>query len=228
MAVTEKEMTALCKTLLAGHAANPDLSLSDYIRAAPGMASLDDLASGTPVLVRADVDAKPGAERRRGRHPPALDGGHAAVRPRARLEADHLRPHRPQAGRLARQGRQAAGRDHEVRRAAHRRLARRIDDDDPPGRAEAIADAKPGSVLMLENTRKYEIERVLWKAKADDLAALGPQAREARQRVRRKARRVYVNEALSAGSLDACSVPFPRRWIRSRSANTCRPSSRNR
>ena len=50
------------------------------------------------------------------------------VRPRARLEADHLRPHRPQAGRLARQSGQAARRDPRMRRAAHRRLARREHD----------------------------------------------------------------------------------------------------
>src|SRR5205085_3424990 len=39
----------------------------------------------------------------------------------------------------------------------------------------AIQNAAPGSVLMLENTRKYKIERVLWKAKADDLPGLAPQ-----------------------------------------------------
>ena len=60
MAVTEKEMSAWCEMLLAGSAAAPHVSLADYIRAIPGMASLADLPSGTVVLVRGDVDAKPG------------------------------------------------------------------------------------------------------------------------------------------------------------------------
>jgi len=60
MAVTERQMIAWCETLLAGRDAAPDLTLADYIRAVPGMAELDKLPSGTPVLVRGDVDAKPG------------------------------------------------------------------------------------------------------------------------------------------------------------------------
>ena len=46
MAVTEKEMQAWCETLLAGRSAAPDQTLSDYIRAIPGMASLEDLPDG--------------------------------------------------------------------------------------------------------------------------------------------------------------------------------------
>ena len=61
MAVTEKQITAWCEKLLAGRSADPDLSLSDYIRAIPVMASLEDVPSGTTVLVRGDLDAKPGA-----------------------------------------------------------------------------------------------------------------------------------------------------------------------
>ena len=62
MAVSPQDMQAWCGTLLAGRAANPDLTLADYLDAIPGLGSLDDLPSGTPVLVRGDVDAKPGAK----------------------------------------------------------------------------------------------------------------------------------------------------------------------
>ena len=101
----------------------PDLTLADYIRAIPGMASLADLPAGTPVLVRGDVDAKPG---------PNIGDGDIRLRSmvdtlqfgqRPRLEANHLRPHRPQTRRLARQSGQAAGRNPQVRCAAHQRLA---------------------------------------------------------------------------------------------------------
>ena len=38
----------------------PSMTLADYLDAIPGLGSLEDLPSGTPVLVRGDVDAKPG------------------------------------------------------------------------------------------------------------------------------------------------------------------------
>ena len=91
--------------------------------------------------------------------------------------------------------------------------------------SEQIAAAQPGSVLMLENTRRYAIERVLWKAKPDDL----PQARaptgEVRQSSAPKIAKVYVNEALSAGSLDARPPSCRRRWSASRWASTSPASS---
>ena len=67
--------------------------------------------------------------------------------------------------------------------------------------AAAIESAEPGAVLMLQNTRKYDIERVLWKAKES-----GPSRSSRRDcppfrqlDLPRRSRHVYVNEALSAG-----------------------------
>jgi phosphoglycerate kinase len=61
----------------------------------------------------------------------------------------------------------------------------------------------------LQNTRKYDIERVLWKAKPDDLGKLaGPLAQFANE-IAAKVAQVYVNEAFSAGSLDSSSVVVP-------------------
>src|SRR3954468_18361834 len=60
MAVTDKEMQSWCQTLLSGYSAAPDLSLADYIRSIPGVASLEDLPSGSLVLLRGDLDCKPG------------------------------------------------------------------------------------------------------------------------------------------------------------------------
>ena len=61
MAVSASDMQAWCETLLAGHTANPNFSLSDYLDAIPSLGSLDDLPQGSVVWVRGDVDAKPGA-----------------------------------------------------------------------------------------------------------------------------------------------------------------------
>ena len=78
-----------------------------------------------------------------------------------------------------------------------------------PHVAEAIAKAPNGSVLVLENTRQYKIERVLWDAKVDDLPKLVPSLAKLANEFAAKVAKVYVNEALSAGSLDASSTVVP-------------------
>ena len=62
---------------------------------------------------------------------------------------------------------------------------------------------------MLENTRRYKIERVLWDASADDLPALAPQLAKFANEFAAKIARAYVNEALSAGSLDSSTTIVP-------------------
>ena len=78
-----------------------------------------------------------------------------------------------------------------------------------PAAAQQIAAAKPGSIFMLENTRKYEIERALWKAKPADLPALAPKLAKLANEFAEKLGTTYVFEAFSAGSLDACTVVVP-------------------
>ena len=79
----------------------------------------------------------------------------------------------------------------------------------PEGVAETIRSSSAGSVIVLENTRKYDIERALWKATADDVPKLAePLARLANE-MAEKVARVYIHEAFSAGSLDASSVVVP-------------------
>jgi phosphoglycerate kinase len=78
-----------------------------------------------------------------------------------------------------------------------------------PAAAHQISSAKPGSVFMLENTRKYEIERALWKAKSADLPKLTPKLTKLANEFAEKLSTTYVFEALSAGSLDACTVVVP-------------------
>src|SRR6185437_11718983 len=72
-----------------------------------------------------------------------------------------------------------------------------------------IAEAKPGSVLMLQNVRGYDIETVLWKAKEPALADLAPKLAAFANSLAEKVASIYVNEALSAGSLDASSTIVP-------------------
>ena len=209
MAVTEKEVQAWCETLLAGRSAAPDQTLSDYIRAIPGVASLEDLPAGTPVLVRGDLDCKPGANIGDGdirlrsmvdtlrfglaRNWKQIIFGHIGRKPEGSLAkvAERL-------GKIV---------EHEVVL-----IPDWLDESTMtilPAVAEQIAAAKPGSIFMLENTRKYDIERVLWKAKPADLPALAPKLAKLANEFASKLGTTYVFEALSAGSLDACSVVVP-------------------
>src|SRR4029079_7513557 len=51
----------LCR-LLKGFEPHGNITLADYLKAIPRLSSLGDVPSGTPVLVRGDVDCKPGPE----------------------------------------------------------------------------------------------------------------------------------------------------------------------
>src|SRR6478609_78984 len=209
MAVTEKEMQAWCETLLAGRSAAPDQSLSDYIRAIPGIASLEDLPKGSPVLLRGDLDCKPG---------PKIGDGDI----RLRSMADTLRfgivhdwkqiifghiGRKPE-GSLV----QVAQRTGEILECEATLIRDWLDESTMtilPVVTQQISKAKPGSLLMLENTRKYEIERALWKAKPADLPKLAPKLSKLANEFAEKLGKIFVFEAFSAGSLDACSVVVP-------------------
>ena len=70
-------------------------------------------------------------------------------------------------------------------------------------------NAPPGRVIVLENARKYDVERLLWKAKAADVPKLADRLARFANEMAQKIAKVYVHEAFSAGSLDASSVVVP-------------------
>jgi len=209
MAVTEKEMQAWCETLLAGRSAAPDQTLSDYIRAIPGIASLEDLPKGSTVLVRGDLDCKPG---------PQVGDGDIRLRSMvdtlrfgiAREWKQIIFGHigRKPEGSLV----QVAQRIGQILECEVVLIRDWLDESSMtilPAAAGQISAAKPGSIFILENTRKYEIERALWKAKPADLPALAPKLTKLANEFAEKLSTTYVFEALSAGSLDACTVVVP-------------------
>jgi phosphoglycerate kinase len=209
MPVTEQEMTGWCEKLLAGRAAAPDLTLADYIRAIPGMASLDDLPAGTPVLVRGDLDAKPGERI-----------GDGDIRLRSMVDTLEFGRERGWKqilfGHIGREPEKSlakvARRLGELLKCEVPLVADWLDESSTtilPDVSKQIAAAKPGAVLMLENTRKYKIERVLWKAKKEDVPKLAPQLARLANEFAEKLGRTYAFEAFSAGSLDACSIAVP-------------------
>ena len=209
MPVTEQQMQAWCDTLLAGRDAAPDLTLADYLRSVPGLAALEDLPRGSTVLVRGDVDAKPGEK---------IGDGDI----RLRSMVDTLNFGRERGWKQIVFGHIGRKPEGSLAKVA-KRLGELLKCDVPlisdwldessttilDSAQKQIAAAKPGDIIMLENTRKYEIERALWKAKPADLPKLAPKLAKLANEFAAKLSPNYVFEALSAGSLDACSVAVP-------------------
>ena len=209
MAVTTDKMTDWCQALLAGREAAPDMELVDYLGAVPRLESLADVPAGTPVLIRGDVDAKPGA-----------NVGEGDIRLRSMVET--LKYGQERGWKQIIFGH--IGRKPEGTLA---KVASRLGDllgcevplvtdwlDEASGTVadsvqEQIAAADNGSVIVLENTRRYDIERVLWKAKSADIAGLVDQLTTFANSVAEQIATVYIHEAFSAGSLDASSTVVP-------------------
>lgn len=209
MPVSPDAMQTWCEKLLAGREAAPDSTLIDYLSAIPRLESLDDVPSGTPVLVRGDVDAKPGDQ-----------VGEGDIRLRSMVET--LNYGRKQGWKQVIFGHIGRKPDGTLKKVAQR-LGELLDADVPlisgwwdestqevpDAVAEQIRNAPAGAVLMLENTRQYDLERALWKADRDDLPKLADRLARFANQLAEKVATVYVNEALSAGSLDASSTVVP-------------------
>jgi phosphoglycerate kinase len=202
-------MTEWIKTLLAGREAAPELTLADYIRAIPGMAELDNLPSGTTVLVRGDLDAKPGEK-----------VGDGDIRLRSMVDTLKFGQNRGWKqvifGHIGRKPEgslsNVAKRLGELLDTEVQLISDWLDESTGtilPAAVKQVADAKPGAIIVLENTRKYKTETVLWKAKSGDLPQLAPNLAKLANEFAEKFGKHYVFEAFSAGSLDASSVVVP-------------------
>ncbi|HJT32814.1 MAG TPA: phosphoglycerate kinase [Pirellulales bacterium] len=209
MAITAQTIEIACRALLDPASEGPRLSLEDYLSAIPLLDSLADVPRGTPVLVRGDVDAKPG---------PTV--GEGDIRLRSMVETlefgRRLGWKQIVVGHIGRKPevslKAVAARLGELLHAEVPLIADWLDEGAmviTDQAAKAVQSAAAGSVLVLENTRRYEIERMLWKATPADAQKLSqPLAKLANTMADRLAR-VYVNEALSAGSLDASTTIVP-------------------
>lgn len=202
-------MLAWTQAILGVNPRVPKRPLPEYLKSIPRLSSLADVPSGTPVLVRGDVDAKPGKTvgegdiRLRSMVPTLKFGqskgwkqiifGHKGRKPEESLDA-------------------VAKRLGEILGCEVTLVADWVDEATGTIRdhvTEQINSATPGSILMLENTRKYDIERVLWKAKPADLSKLADKLAKIANEYANKVAKVYVNEALSAGSLDTSTTVVP-------------------
>ena len=209
MAVTADTLIPWCRTLLGLDPAAPKLTLSQYLESIPRLDSLADVKSGTPVLVRGDVDAKPGAKigdgdirlrsmidtlnfgRQRGWK--QIVFGHIGRKPDGTLD------------KVAKRLGELLGCDVPLIADWLDNATATIHDSVPA----TIRDAAPGAVIVLENTRKYDLERALWDATEADLPKLAEPLAKLANQFAEKIARAYVNEALSAGSLDTSTLIVP-------------------
>ncbi len=207
--VTDDSLLTWCRTLLGVEPGVKKLPLQDYLAAIPTLEKLSALSAGTAVLIRGDVDAKPGEK-----------VGEGDVRLRSMVTT--LEYGRVRGWKQIIFGHKGRKPEESLNKVA-KRLGELLKIEVPlitdwldeatmtikPHVAEAIANADAGSVLVLENTRQYKIERVLWDAKPEDLPQLVPDLAKLANEFASKVAKVYVNEALSAGSLDASSTIVP-------------------
>ena len=212
MSVSADSVLDLAK-VLKGFAPREELSLADYLQAIPRLESLGDVPPGTTVLVRGDVDAKPG---------PTMGDGD--IRLRSMKETlDFGRQKGWKQVIFGHRGRKEKDKPIGSLDKVAKRLGEILGCEVPlitdwldevtgtvkDSAAARIKEAKPGSVLMLENARAYDLEIVLWKAKQEDLAENAPKLAAMANSLAEKIGSIYVNEALSAGSLDASSTIVP-------------------
>jgi phosphoglycerate kinase len=212
MAHSADRVLRLCR-VLKGFDPHDDLSLAEYLNDIPRLGSLADLPPGTAVLVRGDVDCKPGPE-----------VGQEDIRLRSMKET--LEFGRGKGWKqivIGHLGRKQKDKPISSLAKVATRLGQILGCDVPliedwldegtnvvkPHVRERIAAAGTGSVLMLQNVRAYDIETVLWKAEENALSAVATKLAAFANSLTENAATVYVNEALSAGSLDASSTIVP-------------------
>jgi phosphoglycerate kinase len=209
MPLTTDAMLAWLRKVLGADPSVPKLPMEKYLAAIPRMECLAKLPSGTPVLIRGDVDAKPGAK-----------VGEGDIR--LRSMKDTLKFCQEKDWKTVIFGHIGREPEKSLNKVAARLgeimgcQVPLIDDwYDPAANtvtdaaAKAVQDAAPGSLLVLQNTRKYDIERVLWKAKPDDLPKIAEKLAQFANEMTAKIAQIYIHEAFSAGSLDSSSMVVP-------------------
>jgi phosphoglycerate kinase len=209
MPITPDAMLTWLRKVLGADPGFPKLTMEKYLAAIPRMDCLAKLPKGTAVLIRGDTDAKPGAT-----------VGEGDIR--LRSMKDTLKFCQEKGWKTVIFGHIGREPEKSLNKVAARLgeimgcKVPLVDDWYDPATntvaeaaAKAVKEAAPGSILVLQNTRKYDIERVLWKAKPDDLPKVAEKLAKFANEMTSKIANVYIHEAFSAGSLDSSSMVVP-------------------
>ncbi len=173
MAVTSQQIETFARGILGDDPNVPKLPVEKYLEAIPRLKSLADLPSGMPVLIRGDVDAKPGAK-----------VGEGDIRLRSmKGTLDYARQKGWKIVIFGHIGREPEKSLSKVRTRLGEILGCEVgfiaDWLDPATTtikddvATAIRNAAPGSVIMLENTRKYDVRTRALEGQGGRLAQVG-------------------------------------------------------
>ncbi len=74
---------------------------------------------------------------------------------------------------------------------------------------ELVQSAPAGTVFMLENTRKFDLERALWKAKEEQFPDIAKKMFLVVTDIAQRLTTVEINEAIAASNMDFSSVAIP-------------------
>jgi phosphoglycerate kinase len=74
---------------------------------------------------------------------------------------------------------------------------------------DIVKSANAGSIFMLQNTRKYPIERALWEANLDSFYTISKQMYSIGMDIQQRLTTVEINEAIAASNLDYSSSAIP-------------------
>jgi phosphoglycerate kinase len=72
-----------------------------------------------------------------------------------------------------------------------------------------IASAKPDTIFMLENTRRYDVERAFWRAPEDRFTEICDRMYSIASDIRKRLSEVEINEAIAASNFDFSSSVLP-------------------
>ena len=75
--------------------------------------------------------------------------------------------------------------------------------------AEQVAELPNGTIAVLENTRRYSLERALWNAGDKEILGMAPRLTNYVNTVAESLARVHVNEAFAASNRDLSSTLVP-------------------
>jgi phosphoglycerate kinase len=185
------------------------LSIGDLMRAIPRIDSLPAAPAGTRVLVRAELDV------------PIADGKIADdTRLRACLPTiDFCRQRGWQVILVGHIGRRPTISLAPVSEALQDIIGARVDFVEDwvdaetwsvtEAASEVVRTAQPGTVVLLENARKYDFECSLWHVDEAEFARLAPRLHHLAVNVSQTLAEIEVNEAIAASNRDATSSVFP-------------------
>ena len=208
MAVTAETMITWCRRILGADSAYPKLAVEQYLKAIPRLEALADVPRGTPVLVRGDVDAKPGAKI-----------GEGDIRLRSMLETLNYGRQKGWVqiifGHI---GRKPEGSLEKVRARLAELLKCEvgfIEDwiDPASGTVKDAAAATIRAAARAASSCCRTPASTTWSGccgrPSRTICPSWPVAGRLADECADKVARVYVNEAFSAGSLDASTVVVP-------------------